>query len=110
MARRGHVPTPTVQQIICAVANEFGITAEDITARCREPRYAHPRILAMQLARELAGASYPELGRAFSRHYSTILAAQKRAHDLIDAFPAYYDRRQRIIARLRSGGLQNGRA
>jgi hypothetical protein len=34
------------------------------------------------------------------RHHSTIITLERRAHNLIDAFPELYDRRQNIIAKL----------
>ena len=54
----------------------------------------------MQLARELTGASYTIIARSFRRHLSTVLSTVPRAHDLIDQFPEYYDKRQRILKRL----------
>jgi hypothetical protein len=39
------------------------------------------------------------VGQAFRRHYSTIISAERRAHDLIDAFPRYFDRREAILNR-----------
>jgi chromosomal replication initiator protein len=101
MAGRGNLST--INQVISAVADEFGITAADITGRCREPKFAHPRILAMQLARELTKASYPELGRAFRRDHSTVMSAQSRAHNLMVAFPEYFDTRKRILDLLTAG-------
>lgn len=55
----------------------------------------------MQLARELTGISYPRLGKKFGgRDHSTIHSAQARAHNLIDAIPAYFDKREAVLARL----------
>jgi hypothetical protein len=34
------------------------------------------------------------------RHHSTIITLERRAHNLIGAFPELYDRRQAIIAKL----------
>jgi chromosomal replication initiator protein len=82
------------------VAAEWGITREQLLSRSHEPRYAHPRVLAMQLARELTKASYPTIGRNFQRDHSTVMHAQKRAHDLIDAKPELVDRRNAVLARL----------
>jgi chromosomal replication initiator protein len=91
------VPQPTVRQIQSAVAIAFGITKAELTGNSRCYRLTHPRALAIMLAKELTGASYPQLGRAFDgRHHSTVMHAHKRAHNLIDAFPHYYDKVQAV--------------
>jgi chromosomal replication initiation ATPase DnaA len=54
----------------------------------------------MQLARELTSASYTVIARSFERHLSTVLSTVPRAHNLIDQFPEYFDKRQRVVKRL----------
>jgi chromosomal replication initiation ATPase DnaA len=65
--------------------------------------------LCVELIRELTKprASYPTIGREMGgrRHHAMIMALERRAHDLIDAFPHLYDRRQSVLRRL---GLNAG--
>lgn len=57
------------------VANEFGIRVEDIDSRRRLASLAHPRQVAMFLARKHTNASLQDIGAAFGRDHSTVLHA-----------------------------------
>jgi chromosomal replication initiator protein len=60
-----------IQQV---VAEEFRLRVADLKARNNSRNVVHPRQVAMYLARELAGASLPEIGRAFGgKHHTTVL-------------------------------------
>jgi chromosomal replication initiator protein len=79
----------------------FGITKRDLVGNSRKARIAHPRCLAMALAKELTKSSYALIGREFGgRHHSTSLSNIRRAYVLMDSFPHYVDRRQAILAKL----------
>jgi chromosomal replication initiation ATPase DnaA len=95
------LPNVTIIQIKSAVCTEFGLTCAELVGRSREAKFQHPRVLAMQLARELTNASFPVIANAFGgRHHSTIMSSVARAHNLIDAFPEYLDRRNAILRSL----------
>jgi len=56
------------------VADHFGIKIGDLKAKNNSQKVVHPRQIAMFLARELAGASLPTIGRAFgNKHHTTVL-------------------------------------
>jgi chromosomal replication initiator protein len=75
-ARRGRC---TIDDVIAAVAAELGVSRRELLARDRRPAVASARQLAMYLARELTGASLPEIGRALGdRNHSTVLHAIRR--------------------------------
>jgi chromosomal replication initiator protein len=60
-----------VQQV---VAEEFRLRLADLKARNNSRKVVYPRQVAMYLCRDLAGASLPEIGRAFGgKHHTTVL-------------------------------------
>jgi chromosomal replication initiation ATPase DnaA len=69
-----------IQQV---VANEFHMSVAELTARDNSPKVVHPRNVAIFLARELTGASLPEIGRAFGgRHHTTVFHSIGKVQDL----------------------------
>lgn len=65
----------TIKDVERAVCLRFRITREQLLARCPARAICRPRQIAMYLAREMTGASYPRLGRYFERDHSTVLNA-----------------------------------
>ena len=71
---RSQERTVNIEVIQQAVADEFHLRLSDLKARNNSRKVVHPRQIAMYLARELAGASLPEIGRAFGgKHHTTVL-------------------------------------
>lgn len=70
-------PCKDVATIQRAVASYFGIDAEWMTQQCRKANLAHPRQVAMFLAREQLGKSYPFIGRQFQRDHTTVIHAYR---------------------------------
>jgi chromosomal replication initiator protein len=64
-----------IAQIIATVAARYGVTREELLAHGRTQPATTARQVAMRLARELTGKSYPEIGRAFSRDHATVIHA-----------------------------------
>lgn len=73
----GDEPTATISiERICKVtAESFGISFNDLMKKkSRQKDILLPRQVAMYLTRELASASYAEIGKAFSNmHHSTVM-------------------------------------
>lgn len=65
------------------VANEFGIRVEDLDSRRRLASLAHPRQVAMFLARRHTSASLQDIGAAFGRDHSTVLHALRSVESKI---------------------------
>ncbi len=66
----------TVATILAATATQFGVDTDSLLARDRRPTVTRARKVAMYLARELTGQSFPEIGRGFGgRDHSTVLHA-----------------------------------
>lgn len=62
-----------------AVGSLFGLDAEALKSDSRARAVAHPRMLAMYLARKHTGAAYSEIGRFFGgRNHSTVISAEKK--------------------------------
>jgi len=60
-----------IQQV---VAEEFHLRVADLKLRNNSRKIVYPRQLAMFLSKDLAGASLPEIGRAFGgKHHTTVL-------------------------------------
>ncbi len=66
------------------VANEFGIRVEDIDSRRRLASLAHPRQVAMFLARKHTNASLQDIGAAFGRDHSTVLHALRNVESKLE--------------------------
>ncbi len=85
-----------------AVAEVFGLRRDDLLARCRTQDVAFPRQVAMYLARELTGASLPQIGRAFHRDHATVLHACRRVKDVLLRDATLADALTRLAERFRA--------
>lgn len=67
-----------VQTIIDVVAEQYKMSVDDILGKKRNKEIVTPRQVAMYLAREMAGMSYPDIGRAFNRDYTTVIHSYEK--------------------------------
>lgn len=69
----------TVEHVMKTVANYYNVKIADLKSERRHKAIAHPRAVAMYLARKHTQDSYPDLGRAFGgKHHTTVLAAYEK--------------------------------
>ena len=68
-----HQTTPG--DIIRFVAHHYGVRVNDLKGRSSRRSIALPRQVAMYLIREILGLSFPEIGKVFSKHHSTVIYA-----------------------------------
>lgn len=69
----------TLEAIIDATAEEFGITRTDILGMSRRREYVEPRQIAYALGHDMAGLSLPDVGRAMNgRDHTTVLHGVRR--------------------------------
>jgi chromosomal replication initiator protein len=61
--------------IIRFVAQHYGIRVADLKGRSNRRSIALPRQVAMYLIRDILELSFPEIGRIFSKHHSTVMYA-----------------------------------
>ena len=65
----------TPADIIRFVAQHYGIRVADLKGRSNRRSIALPRQVAMYLIREILDLSFPEIGKIFSKHHSTVMYA-----------------------------------
>jgi chromosomal replication initiator protein len=72
----------TFEQIIRGVSERFSLVPEALKSKSNEKKVAYARQIAIYLAKELTGASLPEIGRVFGgKHHTTVLRSiQKIEH------------------------------
>jgi chromosomal replication initiator protein len=88
LGTRSHGRT-TVNDIVEATADEFGVGKDDLLARDRRPDVAMARQVAMYVARELTPHSLPEIGRRIGgRNHTTVLHAINRVRRARNTNPA----------------------
>jgi len=64
----------TINKIQQLVAEDFGLTLEQIKSKNNSRNIAVPRQVAMYLCKKLLGNSYPEIGREFgNKHHTTVM-------------------------------------
>lgn len=67
-----------VNTIIEVVAEQYKMAVDDILGKKRNKEIVMPRQVAMYLAREMGGMSYPDIGRAFGRDYTTVIHSYEK--------------------------------
>lgn len=71
---RRFVRQPQLREIIAAVSHHFGLPQKQLKSESRRQSIVAARAVAIFLARELAGASYEQIGRALGgRDHTTII-------------------------------------
>ena len=84
----GRVPQrqPSIEEILAAVADHYGLAPAQIQTRSRARSVALPRQICMYLARELTGHSLQSLGTYFGgRDHSTVKHACDKIARLVEA-------------------------
>lgn len=79
------MPNPTIREIAQAVEQYYSLQAGYLYRRTNMRKIARPRQIAMYLAKEMGGYSYPKIGAHFDRDYSTAIHARQRVLDRLQA-------------------------
>lgn len=88
-------------EVIDAVATEFGLGVEDLQGRTRAKRVSLPRQVAMYLLREVTDASLPFIGEALGgRDHTTVMYGHERISSMIDSDDGLRDHIHTIRATL----------
>jgi chromosomal replication initiator protein len=67
-------PIPRVDTIIRVIADDAGLTPDDLISACRKRPYVNARHMAQYFARKLSKKSYPDIARRFGgRDHATIM-------------------------------------
>jgi chromosomal replication initiator protein len=72
----------SIEAIQKTVAVEFSLRINELKAKNNSKKIVYPRQIAMFLARQLTGASLPEIGRAFGgKHHTTVLHSVEKVQE-----------------------------
>ena len=94
------ISTENIQRV---VSEYFRIPLKELLGPKRTRIYARPRQLAMGLARELTGDSFPEIGMAFGgRDHSTVMHACEKVQSLRDEDPIFNEDYKNLLRLLQS--------
>jgi len=79
----------TIEAIQREVASYFDIKLHDLKGPKRHRAVAHPRMIAMYLARRLTAMSFPEIGSRFGgKDHSTVISAVRKIERLVQSDPS----------------------
>ena len=81
------VPKASVLEIQRHVAEYYSLPIEAMTARCRLRSMTLPRQVAMYLARQMTGRSFPEIGDRFERDPATVMHAVRHVAARLETDP-----------------------
>lgn len=73
---------PNLKDVERAICVQFNLTSDDLHSVTRVRRIARPRQIAMYLARQMTGASLPQIGRYWAKDHTTVLHALRRINAL----------------------------
>lgn len=91
----------SLEIIAAAVAVEFGIDAEDLRSRSRQPGLIVPRQCAMLLAKEFTGRPLESIGQYFGdRAHTTVSHSLSRLKQLLPDAPTLRQQVQRLRQRI----------
>jgi chromosomal replication initiator protein len=80
----GTAPELTVEQIMEAVSEYFGVSVDDLRGQSRSRVLVNARQVAMYLCRELTDMSLPRIGHAFGgRDHTTVMHADRKIRQLM---------------------------
>ena len=79
----------TIEAVQREVASYFDVKLHDLKGPKRHRAVAHPRMIAMYLARKLTNMSYPEIGSRFGgKDHSTVISAVRKIERLCGEDPS----------------------
>jgi chromosomal replication initiator protein len=79
----------TIEAVQREVASYFDVKLHDLKGPKRHRAVAHPRMVAMYLARKLTKMSYPEIGSRFGgKDHSTVISAVRKIERLCSEDPS----------------------
>lgn len=76
-----------VAAILHFVGASFGFTKQQLLSRNRSEPLVWARQIAMALAREQTGCTWPELGTIFARHGATVVYAKQAVDRRTSVYP-----------------------
>ena len=86
----------TLEDVVAAGAEAFGLKLEDMTCRAQPQRLVRARHAVVWCAREVLKESFPRIGKALKRDHTTAMSSYRRAQALMERDKAFRDRVARI--------------
>jgi chromosomal replication initiator protein len=71
----------TIDTILKFVGEYYGLRVSELKAASNSRTIVIPRQVAMYLCKQLTSASLPDIGRAFSKHHSTVIHSIRKVED-----------------------------
>jgi chromosomal replication initiator protein len=97
-------PGLTIEAIQREVASYFDVKLHDLKGPKRHRAVAHPRMVAMYLARRLTAMSFPEIGSRFGgKDHSTVISAVRKIERLVTQDPGLRSVVTTLESHLRQG-------
>ncbi len=88
----------TMDFIAHCVAEEFGLSLQDIKTKKRNKNIVLPRQIAMYLSRELTDLSFPEIGDYFGgKDHTTVLHSFNKIKEGVNNLPDLKDKVERVL-------------
>lgn len=92
----------TIEDIKEVVAEEYGITTNELTSKQRKEKYVFPRHIAIYLAHELTNMSWIDIGKAFDKDHSTTIHASEKIKTMISNDPFFAEAINKIINKIKT--------
>lgn len=90
--------TELILPIIASAASEYDVTIEDILSRSRRRDVSEARHMAMLIAREKLGLTYPYLGSLFDRRHSAVIIGTRVLKDHMSVYKRTRQRYEKVLA------------
>lgn len=91
----------TTAVIIDEVEKYYHLPSGSLVTKKRSNDVAYPRHIAMYLAREVLGESYPQIGIEFNRDHSTVMNAVKKIRENLSGDKELADKLQDLVNNIR---------
>lgn len=89
--------TELILPIIASAASEYDVTIEDILSRNRRRDVSEARHMAMLIAREKLGLTYPYLGALFDRKHSAVIIGTRELKNHMSVYKRTRQRYEKIL-------------
>lgn len=91
----------TTEVIIDEVEKYYHLPSGSLVTKKRSNDVAYPRHIAMYLAREVLGESYPHIGEVFNRDHSTVMSAVKKVRANLSGDKELAEKLQELVNNIR---------
>jgi chromosomal replication initiator protein len=99
---QGEAAEVSIKRIQDLVAEQFGLSHDELCGEKRSQNIVYPRQVAMYLSRELTDSSLPKIGKEFGgRDHTTVIHATSKISRLIREDRSVYNLVQELTARVK---------